>query len=59
MRFGGAARDLIGEARADRETERIADLRPIEPQDDDVVRGVFDQKLIWLGHDGVSRRSAD
>ena len=44
FRVGAEARDLVGQPRAHVEIERIAHLRPVEPQHDDIVRRTFDQQ---------------
>src|ERR1019366_392417 len=36
VRVGTKARDLVGQPRTQVEIERIADLRPVEPQHDDI-----------------------
>ena len=52
-RVGGMAGDLVGEPRAHLEIERIAHLRPIEPQHGDGVRRAFDEERIRRGHGGL------
>jgi hypothetical protein len=44
------ARDLIGQPRTQVEIERIAHLRPVEPQHGDLVRRAFDQQRIRRSH---------
>ena len=50
---GGVARDLVGEPRAHLEIERIAHLRPVEPEHDNGVRRAFDEEGIRRGHGGL------
>ena len=46
------ASDLVGEPRAHFEIERVARLRPIEAEHDNVVRRAFDEQGVRRGHSG-------
>ena len=56
LAVGTAPGDLVGKPHADIEVERIADLRTIDPEDDDVLCRVFNEQGFRSGHDNQSRR---
>ncbi len=48
---GAAAGDLVGQSHAHLEIERIAHLRPIDPEDDDVLSRVLNEEGVRGGHE--------
>ena len=53
---GAATRDLVGKPHAHLEIERVAHLRSIDPEDDDVLCRVFNEQGIRSGHGNQSKR---